>query len=188
MKSLAIVDGLPECRFRFESYAAAGWFRCVHPDIPGTPRHICPSVCETCKVAEVGEAHQVPLPKGVPGGPPIQPDYGPGTELKKLLAELGLQPSSGCECEARARQMNAWGPDGCREHRAEIITWLKEEADKAGWVQKVAVFWKVKGCPWFSPLADPFGSLVDEAIRRSALPPKDEKKGPGDGQQHEAQG
>ena len=33
----------------------------------------------------------------------------------------------------RMRQMNEWGPDGCREHLDEIVTWLKEEAGKRGW-------------------------------------------------------
>jgi hypothetical protein len=56
---------------------------------------------------------------------------GPGTELKRLLAWFA-SPSDSCECESRAAQMDAWGPDGCREHLNEIVGWLLEEAELRG--------------------------------------------------------
>jgi len=56
--------------------------------------------------------------------------YGPGTELKKLLAEKNLVPSHNCGCHARINQMNIWGPDKCQENLKEIVTWLSKEARK----------------------------------------------------------
>ena len=32
--------------------------------------------------------------------------------------------------------MNAWGPDGCREHIEQIVDRLMAEADKHGWRAK----------------------------------------------------
>ena len=29
--------------------------------------------------------------------------------------------------------MNSWGPQGCREHIDEIVSWLQEEAIQRGW-------------------------------------------------------
>src|SRR5437879_2474819 len=65
---------------------------------------------------------------------PTVEDPGPGTELMRLLSNLGLQPASGCDCAARAAQMNQWGVSGCREHRVEIVAWLDEQKRKAGWL------------------------------------------------------
>ncbi len=83
--------------------------------------------------------------------------HGPGTELKALLAELGLHPASGCDCNARAAQMDAWGAAGCREHRDEIIAWLGEQAKRASWTDAVNVAWRTG--IWS------LGGLVDESIR-----------------------
>lgn len=91
---------------------------------------------------------------------------GPGTEMKALLTELSLTPVSGCDCNARAAQMNQWGTIGCRENRDEIIGWLKDQQQKASWSLTVTAACKALGCTWFSIL-DPIGSIVDEAIRRA---------------------
>jgi hypothetical protein len=40
---------------------------------------------------------------------PKPPQSGPGTELKKLFAELGITDFAGCSCNANAAQMNDWG-------------------------------------------------------------------------------
>lgn len=53
---------------------------------------------------------------------------GPGTELKKLLATVGIKASPNCSCNAKAAQMDAWGPDECESRREEIVSWLGEEA------------------------------------------------------------
>jgi hypothetical protein len=58
---------------------------------------------------------------------------GPGTELKKLLAELGIKDFAGCSCEKHAAQMNAWGVEGCRENFETIRGWLIEAQAAADW-------------------------------------------------------
>lgn len=63
---------------------------------------------------------------------------GPGTELKKLLAELGLTGVQGCGCNAKAAQMNRWGVAGCRERFEEIRQWLAEARGKATWLETLS--------------------------------------------------
>ena len=62
--------------------------------------------------------------------PSEAPPRGPGTEMKKLLAMIGITASPNCSCNAFARQMDAWGPDECAkpERMAEILTRLEEQA------------------------------------------------------------
>lgn len=77
------------------------------------------------KPAPVASAATVPP---VPPPPPA-PASGPGTELKALLKDwLGIQASPNCSCNARARQMDEWGPDLCEENLPTIVSWLEEQA------------------------------------------------------------
>ena len=55
---------------------------------------------------------------------------GPGTELKKLLKKIGLAEQSSCQCKSRAQQMDANGPQWCRDNLDTIVGWLREEAQK----------------------------------------------------------
>lgn len=93
---------------------------------------------------------------------------GPGRELAMLLAQLRAG-SMGPSCQGRAEQMNRWGAAGCREHRAEIIAWLKESYDKASRLDvfmcglhamRLGVIWRLRR-------RDLLGSLVDLAIKRA---------------------
>lgn len=60
--------------------------------------------------------------------------HGPGDELHaSIVAWIGEEPTLSCGCGDRIRQMNSWGPDGCREHIEEIVAWMVEEAGKRGW-------------------------------------------------------
>lgn len=60
---------------------------------------------------------------------PLPPPPGPGTELKALLKDwLGIQASPNCSCNARARQMDEWGPDLCEQNMDTILQWLEEQA------------------------------------------------------------
>jgi hypothetical protein len=90
----------------------------------------------------------------------------PGNELKKLIDDLGLEASQDCGCVDKARKMNLWGAEGCRVHRAAIAAWLKESAAATSWLEKAATAAKLIGKSWFNPL-DPYGSLVDDALRRA---------------------
>jgi hypothetical protein len=64
--------------------------------------------------------------------PPDSRTGGPGTELKKLLAQIGIKATANCTCNARAREMDAWGIDEAArpERIEEAVGWLREEAAK----------------------------------------------------------
>lgn len=65
-----------------------------------------------------------------PAPPP--PPAGPGTQLKGLLRLIGIEASPNCSCNARAKQMDEWGPDECEQRLPEIVDWLGEEAKRRG--------------------------------------------------------
>lgn len=74
--------------------------------------------------------HGPSKPSLPPAEPPVVAPPGPGAELKKMLARLGISASANCSCNARARQMDEWGPDECLRRLDEISGWLSEEAAK----------------------------------------------------------
>jgi hypothetical protein len=64
---------------------------------------------------------------------------GPGDFLHDaILKWAGEGPSRECGCTDRINKMNAWGPQGCREHLDEIVEWMKEQAKQRDW-WKIAV-------------------------------------------------
>lgn len=67
-----------------------------------------------------------------PTAPPVP--SGPGTELKAILAGMGILPGT-CSCAAMLARMNAWGPEGCEQHLEEIVTHLVSEANARGWMR-----------------------------------------------------
>lgn len=96
------------------------------------------------------------------------PKEGPGTELKKLLAEFGLTDMRGCGCNAKAAAMNRWGVAGCRERFDEIRQWLVQSRKKATWGETIrAAAAVVVGGFVVDPL-DVEGSLLRVAIERAA--------------------
>jgi len=60
------------------------------------------------------------------------PDYGPGTELKKMLAKIGITATPTCSCNARAQVMDLNGIKWCKANTDTIVGWLREEATKRG--------------------------------------------------------
>jgi hypothetical protein len=61
--------------------------------------------------------------------------YGPGTELKKMLATIGIKAEPGCKCNARAAEMDRMEkafPGWCEANIDVIAGWLREEATKRG--------------------------------------------------------
>jgi hypothetical protein len=64
---------------------------------------------------------------------------GAGGELKKLLARVGIHPSAGCQCLARAAEMDRIGPDACEERLDEIVGWLAEESGRRGFPFSVTI-------------------------------------------------
>jgi hypothetical protein len=94
---------------------------------------------------------------------------GPGTELKQIIKEIGIR--IGCAlCREWELKMNAWGIDGCKEHRQEIIDRLREAASEASWSQTFTAASGLLSKSWFL-IFDPYGSIVDESIRRAEKSP-----------------
>ncbi|MEM1213438.1 MAG: hypothetical protein AAGI68_14215 [Planctomycetota bacterium] len=105
---------------------------------------------------EVGSDFVCPL--GKPWGddrpaqpvPPRDPWYKPGSVLKVAIRLVtGDEPSAGCGCDGRARQMNAWGWWGSWRRRQTIAGWLVEEArtrghelDQAGALPMLVAAWR----------------------------------------------
>ncbi len=55
-------------------------------------------------------------------------NVGPGTELKKGIARLGIKVKPSCACNRRVKEMNRHGTDWCRQNMDTIVGWLREEA------------------------------------------------------------
>lgn len=94
---------------------------------------------------------------------------GPGTQLKNLLAELGIKDFAGCGCASKMRRMNRWGVEKCREKFATIRGWLVEAQAKAGWQTTITAAAKAATsglAMQIDPLDIP-GSLVRIAIERA---------------------
>ena len=58
--------------------------------------------------------------------------YGPGTELKKMLAQIGINATPTCSCNRRAQVMDENGVEWCKANTDTIVGWLREEATKRG--------------------------------------------------------
>ena len=55
---------------------------------------------------------------------------GVGTELKRLLQKLWIQPCD--KCNGRSIIMDEEGPQWCRDHSDLIVNWMQEEAADRG--------------------------------------------------------
>jgi hypothetical protein len=101
--------------------------------------------------------------------PRVVTPAGPGNRLKEIIGSVGLEKTGGCRCDEMLVKMNAWGIDGCREHRAEIIAHLKAAYKETSWADFATASAKAiaSGLAFSINPLDPFGSLVDEAIRRA---------------------
>ena len=97
------------------------------------------------------------------------PEGGPGTEMKAMLAGLGVNPGPTCDCNAKAVQMDLWGVEGCRANRNTIVGWLRDNAPRWGWADRVkaAANAVINGLAFKLNPLDPFPGVLDEAIRRA---------------------
>jgi hypothetical protein len=99
--------------------------------------------------------------------------YGPGTELTKLLASIGINPTEKCGCRKVAAVMDEMGVEWCRQRRDYLRQVIAERYAKWGWKDKLSLFaagamdvlaggvsWKLKD------KTDPVGSMIDMAIER----------------------
>lgn len=124
----------------------------------------------TCKALPPAFAPYVP--PEVPEEPismATAPESGPGTELKALLTSLGISGDEGCGCDKFAAQMNAWGPDGCRDRLGTIRDWLTANMKKYSWSARITAAAKAfaTGLAFQINWLDPFPDLIREAIRRA---------------------
>lgn len=133
--------------------------------------------CKVCgKVRKLGANHfpfacscgmRIRSPQAEQAAPPVV-QLRPGGALTILLHSLGINPGD-CGCKSMAAKMNAWGVDGCRQNREKIVKHLKQEAKKRDWPCIIAAAAKAvtSGLALRINPLDPFGSLIDEAIRRA---------------------
>jgi len=104
----------------------------------------------------------------------VESGRGVGSQIWRLLGDLGVHHDPNCDCLSWAERLNDWGPAGCRLARAEIVEHLALARKQLGWARSIVAAARaatdvagelVAGRrPWLNPL-DPYGSLVDEAIR-----------------------
>lgn len=80
---------------------------------------------EICPHGRTSET--LPIPR-TPGGP--------GTELKRILASIGIKANN-CGCERMAAKMDEWGADGCEERVGEIVAAMTKEAELRKWMRVI---------------------------------------------------
>jgi hypothetical protein len=91
-----------------------------------------------CVVAQDGDEWTIdvehpafPRASRLPEPPPI-PTGGPGAELKKLLARVGITATPDCSCNARSAEMDRQGVEWCEANIDTIVGWLREQAEARG--------------------------------------------------------
>ncbi len=92
---------------------------------------------------------------------------GVGSCMWKILDSIGIKHTANCSCLDWAERMNAWGPDLCNKNRKQIIEHMKLSSKNYGWGDVARAIRKAienKLIYKLNPL-DPFGSLLNEAIR-----------------------
>ena len=78
------------------------------------------------------ESEFYPRVSRLPEPPPAPPTHGPGTELKKILARVGITATPDCSCNARAAEMDRQGVEWCEQNIDTIVGWLREQATARG--------------------------------------------------------
>lgn len=95
------------------------------------------------------------------------PVGGPGTELKRLFASLGVTGKPGCGCREVAAEMDRLGVVGVRAGLERLAGILREKAKEKGWMEKtkIALRATIRGIV-LNPF-DVYGSLIELACRRA---------------------
>lgn len=99
----------------------------------------------------------------------ILASHGVGSQLWRMLESIGVKHDEDCGCLGWAERLNAWGPAGCRLQRDEIAVQLRRQSKRLGWRRSILAAARsvATGLAFRLRPAEPFGSLVDEAIRRA---------------------
>lgn len=109
----------------------------------------------------------------------LSPGKGPGTELTNMLKEIGISDKPGCDCKAKAMEMDRLGCVGCESQFDRIVAQIKAGQTRWGWAEKTkAAALSVKtGLAWKLNPMDPIPGLVKEAIRRAKEKEKNDVSG-----------
>lgn len=155
--------------------SASEWVRGVTNDGVTLPDQLCEVYRERLRAAgltlsmDAGTINRTNTIEFRDTEKPVDPGYGPGYELKTLLAGLNVNSDDACGCTHRASVMNKWGPSRCRENRERIVGWLREASEKTEWLTSLRAGWAAvaSGLVLQMDWADPLGWLVDESIKRA---------------------
>jgi hypothetical protein len=98
---------------------------------------------------------------------------GPGTEFRKLAAQIGVKRKADCKCDALERRMDFFGVEGCRDRREELLAALRESYTAYGLADKLraAVNAVASGLAFEIDPRDPVASLFELAIERASSRP-----------------
>jgi len=90
--------------------------------------------CRKCGVLDLfcGSPRACPAAAAATTQSVAPPASGPGTELKKLLARVGIIATPDCSCNARAAEMDRQGVKWCEANLDTIVGWLREQAEARG--------------------------------------------------------
>lgn len=159
---------LPECKHRGPELRD-GCFACSSNWLVHASDCATAAYCVTCRYANrenrpPREQREIPQPPKE-----IVPAEGPGTELKAIIASLGVTPTSTCGCESLANEMNMLGVDGCRRERERLVSALREKREAFGLEDtvKAAALAFANGLAWRINWKDPLPDLFDVAVRRA---------------------
>lgn len=164
---------------------------CHHPAVKGSRTRgvfVNYSQCQTCsanplvnldvKQVRVQPEHRQAISKAVPKLKAQRirqrrvktPDFGPGTELEKLIGMLGLEKKSDCPCNRLKREMNQLGVDGCRKERERLLKLFRSGYALYSGPEKRTAAWNAiqSGLAWQMNPLDPLGSLFDLAVINAA--------------------
>jgi len=124
-------------------------------------------------------------PRDKPAKPVEFLPQGPGTELKAILKDMGIEMSATCDCNKKMAEMNDMGSAGCKQDLPNIIATIQEKKAKWGFEQglakdgvaeKIALLnkglrsiegWKIGLGMLFGGTVDPIEVMVKMAISRA---------------------
>lgn len=101
----------------------------------------------------------------------------PGTEIHRLLALLGVKPTSSCGCASLAAEWDRHGVEWCREHRDDVLVpRLLEAYRETDWstvfaaaVRGATHLWLIRRLNPLRPVRSGLAAVVDEGIERAEL-------------------
>lgn len=113
-----------------------------------------------------------------PRSPSVAASSNLGISLASIISSLDVKKTAGCNCDEMMARMNAWGIEGCEEHREEILAHLNKAYAELNpsWADQARMGAKALAMGIVINPFDPAGSLLNAAIERArknqpAIPP-----------------